>query len=126
MADANQLSSSCPTCSVRCFPPSHFPPHPHHPGLQDQVDKKVCLAAPMLREAIDRVRGAVMICYPMGLPEYDFIREALEDREDLAGSNVSSTAGAGAQGARQPSVYPGLLCGAGYRTSSSCVMWQQR
>lgn len=51
--------------------------------------KKVCLTAAMLREAIDRVRGAVMMCYPMGLPEYDFIREALEDREDLAGSNVS-------------------------------------
>jgi hypothetical protein len=43
----------------------------------------------MLQEAVDKIRGAVMICYPMGLPEWDFIRQCLEDREDLSGTNVS-------------------------------------
>lgn len=28
-----------------------------------------------------------MICYPMGLPEWDFVRMALEDREELAGTS---------------------------------------
>lgn len=30
----------------------------------------------------------VMICYPMGLPEWDFIRQCLEGREDLSGTDV--------------------------------------
>lgn len=30
-----------------------------------------------------------MICYPMGLPEWDFIRQCLEGREDLSGTDVS-------------------------------------
>ena len=41
----------------------------------------------MLEEKVDHIRGAVMICYPMGLPEYDFVRMALENREDLAGTS---------------------------------------
>ena len=42
----------------------------------------------MLKDAIDNIRGAVMICYPMGLPEWDLIRENLEDKEDLSGTSV--------------------------------------
>jgi hypothetical protein len=39
-----------------------------------------------------------MICYPMGLPEWDFVRECLEGREDLSGTDVSGVArGLGAQ-----------------------------
>lgn len=30
----------------------------------------------------------VMICYPMGLPEWDFVRQCLEWREDLTGTDV--------------------------------------
>jgi hypothetical protein len=43
----------------------------------------------MLKEAIDNIRGAVMICYPMGLPEWDLVRENLEDKEELSGTSVS-------------------------------------
>ena len=42
----------------------------------------------MLSEAIDNIRGAVMICYPMGLPEWDLIRENLESKEDLSETSV--------------------------------------
>ena len=42
-----------------------------------------------LLAAVDNIRGAVMICYPMGLPEWDFVRECLEGREDLSGTDVS-------------------------------------
>lgn len=50
-------------------------------ALQDQVAKKVPLTLAALKEAVDNIRGAVMICYPMGLPEWDLVRTLLEDRE---------------------------------------------
>jgi hypothetical protein len=34
-----------------------------------------------MQEVVDNIRGAVMICYPMGLPEWDLVRVLLEDRE---------------------------------------------
>jgi hypothetical protein len=52
------------------------------------VQRKQPLTAAALQSAIDNIRGAVMICYPQGLPEWDFVRQCLEEREDLAG-NVS-------------------------------------
>lgn len=63
------------------------------PGLriQDQVEKRVPLTKHRLSEAIDNIRGAVMICYPMGLPEWDFVRQALEATEDLAGTSVGQS-----------------------------------
>uniref|UniRef100_A0A7R9V9Z7 Uncharacterized protein n=1 Tax=Chlamydomonas euryale TaxID=1486919 RepID=A0A7R9V9Z7_9CHLO len=51
---------------------------------KDQVARKVCLNEKMLSDAIDNVRGGVMICYPMGLPEWDLVRCCLEDCEDLS------------------------------------------
>uniref|UniRef100_A0A7S3QXZ8 Uncharacterized protein n=1 Tax=Dunaliella tertiolecta TaxID=3047 RepID=A0A7S3QXZ8_DUNTE len=48
---------------------------------RDQVARKVPLTHAALREAVDNVRGAVMICYPMGLPEWDLVRLLLEDKE---------------------------------------------
>ena len=42
-----------------------------------------------LEEAIDNIRGAVMIAFPQGLPEWDLVRQALEGTEELAGTSVS-------------------------------------
>jgi hypothetical protein len=42
----------------------------------------------MVKEALDQLRGAVMIVYPMGLPPHDPIRMELEDQEDLSGTQV--------------------------------------
>mmetsp|Transcript_36253 Transcript_36253/g.43757 ORF Transcript_36253/g.43757 Transcript_36253/m.43757 type:complete len:278 (+) Transcript_36253:168-1001(+) len=53
---------------------------------KDQVAKKVYLTKKMLLDAVDNIRGAVMICFPMGLPEWDNVRLALEDNEALEGS----------------------------------------
>jgi len=39
-----------------------------------------------LEEAINNIRGAVMIVYPMGLPDYDHVRQILEERETLEGA----------------------------------------
>lgn len=38
---------------------------------------KVPLTVAMLRDAIALVRGAVAICYPMGLPHYDPVHREL-------------------------------------------------
>merc|ERR1719231_1628818 len=42
--------------------------------------------AAQLEESINNIRGAVMIVYPMGLPDYDHVRQILEEREILEGS----------------------------------------
>lgn len=55
-----------------------------------QVEKKVALTVKMLQEAIDNIRGAVMICYPMGLPEWDLVRLELENRQDLSGTSYAA------------------------------------
>ncbi|GIL57388.1 hypothetical protein Vafri_12633 [Volvox africanus] len=57
---------------------------------RDQVNKKLPLTAQALQENIDNVRGAVMICYPMGLPEWDPVRQGIEDKEDLAGTSYAA------------------------------------
>lgn len=54
---------------------------------KSQVEQRIPLTIAALEEKIDLVRGAVMICYPMGLPDYDFVRIALEDREELGGTS---------------------------------------
>jgi hypothetical protein len=51
-----------------------------------QVQRKVASTAAALEEAISNIRGAVMIVYPMGLPDYDDVRQILEEREALEGS----------------------------------------
>ena len=39
-------------------------------------------------EALDLIRGGVMIAYPMGLPAWDPVRMAIDDTEELAGTMV--------------------------------------
>ena len=41
-----------------------------------------------VKEALDIVRGAVMIVYPMGLPPHDPIRDEFDNTEDLTGTQV--------------------------------------
>lgn len=41
-----------------------------------------------LQDAINTVRGAIMIAYPQGLPEGETVKHILENDEDLAGSAV--------------------------------------
>ncbi|KAG5284016.1 hypothetical protein AALO_G00022020 [Alosa alosa] len=53
-----------------------------------QAQANVCVTKEMVKEALDLLRGAVMIVYPMGLPPHDPIRMELEDKEDLAGTQA--------------------------------------
>ena len=59
-------------------------------SLQDQVANKVLLTKGALEAAINHIRGAVMISFPQGLPEWDLVRQALEGTEELAGTSVST------------------------------------
>nr|KAF6477286.1 cilia and flagella associated protein 298 [Molossus molossus] len=43
-----------------------------------QVEAGVCVTMEMVKDALDQLRGAVMIVYPMGLPPYDPIRMEFE------------------------------------------------
>ena len=56
---------------------------------KSQVAMKVKLTERMLLDKVDAIRGAVMMCYPMGLPEWDNVRLALEASEDLSGTQWS-------------------------------------
>ncbi|CAG9466449.1 unnamed protein product [Pedinophyceae sp. YPF-701] len=57
---------------------------------KDNAAKKVPLTKQALDAAIDNVRGAVMICHPEGLPEWDPVRGMLEGSEDLAGTSYAA------------------------------------
>lgn len=53
------------------------------------MQANVCVTMEMVKEALDQLRGAVMIVYPMGLPPHDPIRMEFEDKEDLSGTQVN-------------------------------------
>jgi len=54
-----------------------------------QVLAKVTMTAKLLQDEMDKCRGAVMMAYPMGLPEWDPVRLILEDDEELGGTQAS-------------------------------------
>jgi hypothetical protein len=51
-----------------------------------QVAMKVVASSRALEDAINNIKGATMIAYPMGLPDYDPVRQILENRESLEGA----------------------------------------
>lgn len=58
-----------------------------------QVEAGVFVTMEMVKDALDQLRGAVMIVYPMGLPPYDPIRMEFENKEDLSGTQVWGSVG---------------------------------
>jgi len=51
-----------------------------------QFENKVEFTTEMLQDHVDRVRGALMIAYPMGLPEWEAARQVVEGTEELEGT----------------------------------------
>jgi len=51
-----------------------------------QFENKVEFEAEALQDHIDRVRGALMIAFPMGLPDWEPARQECEGTEDLEGT----------------------------------------
>jgi len=56
-----------------------------------QATRKIPLTLEVMHEKIENIRGAVMICYPQGLPPYDQVRLELE------GDDSGAIGAAGAQ-----------------------------
>ncbi|CAB4011004.1 UPF0769 C21orf59 homolog [Paramuricea clavata] len=56
---------------------------------KENVTAKRCLTQATIKDALDKLRGAVMIVYPMGLPPHDPIKQEFEDTEDLSGTQAS-------------------------------------
>ncbi|XP_076005807.1 cilia- and flagella-associated protein 298 [Genypterus blacodes] len=54
-----------------------------------QLEANVCVTMETVTEALDQLRGAVTIVYPMGLPPHDPIRMEFENQEDLTGTQAS-------------------------------------
>ncbi|XP_050443353.1 cilia- and flagella-associated protein 298-like isoform X2 [Adelges cooleyi] len=53
------------------------------------VQSQITLTQKKVQEALDMLRGVVMIVYPMNLPPHDNIRLELENNEDLTGTHAS-------------------------------------
>ena len=52
------------------------------------MDKNIPLTHEVVKDALNQMKGAVMIVYPMGLPPHDPVRQELENTEDLSGTQV--------------------------------------
>ncbi|CAG0888852.1 unnamed protein product [Darwinula stevensoni] len=50
-----------------------------------QVEAGIVMTEKMAESALDIIRGAVMIVYPMGLPPHDLIQLELDSKEELQG-----------------------------------------
>jgi hypothetical protein len=53
---------------------------------KDKVAQNIFITDKELEEAIQTIKGAVMIAYPMGIPSFDPVQEIIDDNEDLSGS----------------------------------------
>ncbi|XP_023316285.1 UPF0769 protein C21orf59 homolog [Trichogramma pretiosum] len=53
------------------------------------IDQEVLVTQKTVQDALDIIKGAAMIVYPMGLPPHDVIRLELENNEDLSGTHAS-------------------------------------
>lgn len=53
------------------------------------VLRDISLTQFKIQEALDELRGAVTIVYPMGLPPHDPIQAELENKEDLEGTSAA-------------------------------------
>ncbi|KAK3925676.1 Cilia- and flagella-associated protein 298 [Frankliniella fusca] len=54
-----------------------------------QVQAGIPVTKKMVQEALDLLRGAVTIVYPMGLPPHDVIQNEFDNTEDLTGTQAS-------------------------------------
>ncbi|GMH67763.1 hypothetical protein TrRE_jg4832 [Triparma retinervis] len=57
---------------------------------KSQVQKRVNLSLSEINDKIANMRGAVMMSYPMGLPEWDTIKLAMDSVDGLEGTGVAA------------------------------------
>lgn len=59
--------------------------------LQKLVQADQCVTCDHINEALQQLKGAVMIVYPMGLPPYDPIELEFKNQEELEGTQVDKS-----------------------------------
>jgi hypothetical protein len=59
--------------------------------FQKNVEAEVCVTQSEINQAIQLLKGAVAIVYPMGLPPHDPIWQEFNNTEDLSGTQVTET-----------------------------------
>ena len=57
---------------------------------KSQVQKRINLSLSEINDKIANMRGAVMMSYPMGLPEWDTIKLAMDSVDGLEGTGVAA------------------------------------
>ncbi|GIY77097.1 cilia- and flagella-associated protein 298-A [Caerostris extrusa] len=57
---------------------------------QKMIEAGVCLTPDVIKDTLEVLRGAVSICYPMGLPSYEIIKLELEGKEELFGTQAGT------------------------------------
>ncbi|EDQ85604.1 uncharacterized protein MONBRDRAFT_34191 [Monosiga brevicollis MX1] len=56
---------------------------------KDLTKQNKALSQETIQDVFDKLRGATMIVYPMGLPAYDDVQIILDDAEDLGGKQAA-------------------------------------
>lgn len=56
--------------------------------IQKLIQANQCVTNDQINEALQQLKGAVMIVYPMGLPPYDPIDLEFKNQEELEGTQV--------------------------------------
>jgi len=59
---------------------------------KDMMIRKVAVKLDVLKEKLDNMRGAVMMAYPMGLPEWDTVKLTIDDISGLEGTAAGESA----------------------------------
>eukprot|EP00904_Undaria_pinnatifida_P003098 jgi/Undpi1/1278/HiC_scaffold_11.g04670.m1 len=57
---------------------------------KEQAQRRVAVTQEALDEKMDNIRGAVTMAFPMGLPEYDPVRLAIEGGDGLEGTQAGT------------------------------------
>ncbi|XP_057307091.1 cilia- and flagella-associated protein 298-like [Hydractinia symbiolongicarpus] len=56
---------------------------------KDLATANKCITFSDVQDALDKMKGSVMIVYPMGLPPHDPVKMELDNQEDLTGTQAS-------------------------------------
>lgn len=59
---------------------------------KDNVTKKIPMTREKLQEKLDNIRGAVIMAYPMGLPDWDTVKMTIDGIEGLDGTSAGNEA----------------------------------
>jgi len=85
------LSERCSACSGRCTQVLEKVCVDAEAAIdKSQAKQRKALSLDVIDDKIANIRGAVTMAYPMGLPEWDPVKQALESPDGLLGTQASN------------------------------------